>query len=71
MNWDAEYNYSKFCTRMREIEDALKGINIPAKKLFCDENGNISEEKIEEFTSDVVGRQCNLFGKFIGISVCM
>lgn len=68
MNLEAEYNLEKLKERLQEIEDTLLGLKTPVAKFVCDSNGNVTEEKVQELAERVIWRECNLYGKNIGIS---
>lgn len=67
MNLEAEYNLKKLKERFQEIEDTLLGLKTPVTKLVCNDKGMLTDEKVQELAERVIWRECNLYGKNIGI----
>lgn len=68
MNLEAEYNLGKMRERFQEIEETFLGLNTPVEKFVCDDNGVVTDAKVQELAELVIWRECNLYGKNIGIS---
>lgn len=68
MNLEAEYNLEKLKERLQEIEDTFLGLKTPVAKFLCNDNGKLKDEKVQELAERVIWRECNLYGKNIGIS---
>lgn len=68
MKLEAENNLKKLKVRLQEIEDTLLGLKTPVAKFVCDDNGIATDEKVQELAERVIWRECNLYGKNIGIS---
>ncbi len=64
----AEYKWKKLKERLKEVENTLLGLNTPVSKLVCDETDLATDAKVQALADAVVFHQCNLNGKYIGIS---
>lgn len=68
MNVNAEYNWENLKERLKDIENTLLGLKTPVSKIVCDKTGLVTDTKVQALTDMVISHQCNLNGKYIGIS---
>ena len=68
MKLETEYNFGKLRERLQEIEDTFLGLKTPVAKFLRDKNGEMTDEKVQKLTEWVIWKECNLYGKNIGIS---
>lgn len=54
--------------KLVEVENTFLGLRTPISRFICDENGEVSETKIQELADRVIEKDCYIADEYVGMS---
>lgn len=64
----AKYKLEDLREKLKEVENTFLGLRTPISRLIRDENGEVSDAKIQELVDRVVEKDCYIGEEYVGIS---